>query len=474
MPQVESPIRQAGSFRDPSGFVFELDGRILRAVDEGCLRTVRELRDCGLLARLIEDGLIVPTSIVEDFELERRLRAIYPEPAGFLLHKRICPISYPYEWSPSMLADAGVCTIDLQIRLLEHGYSLKDATAYNIQFHRGRPVFIDIPSIERPARLDVWIGLGQFGRMFTNPLLLNRFKGQSLRSYFLADLDGSDVSRVQRAFGRLELLSPRLLLDITLPYWFGRRASRLDDAQPRRLESKPSSPAAQIINLRRLRAKLTHLAGKQRSAGHWAAYTQTCNYSQRAGECKLREVRDFLREQRPHSVLDVGSNTGRYSMLAAEAGAEVVSIDSDADCIDVLHGQTRRSGQPILPMCVDIANPSPAIGFRNRERASFLDRIDADCVLALAIIHHLHVSANLPLDGIRDMFADLCRRFLVLEFVPTDDVMFRKLMQFRVDLYQDFTLARCLRVFAERFEIIRQVRLDDSPRTLLFMRKKGA
>ena len=239
MLQAESPVRQAGSFRDPSGFVFELDGRILRAVDESCLQTVRELRDSGLLTRLIDDGLVVPTTIVEDPELLQQLRRSIPSPPASFEHERIHPISYPYEWSPSMLADAGICTIDLQIRLLENGYSLKDATAYNIQFHRGRPVFIDIPSIERPPRLDVWIALGQFGRMFTNPLLLNRYKGQSLRSYFLADLDGSDVSRVQRAFGRLELLSPRLLLDVTLPYWFGRRASRLDDTQPRRTGNSP-------------------------------------------------------------------------------------------------------------------------------------------------------------------------------------------------------------------------------------------
>ncbi len=474
MPQVESPVRQPGSFRDPSGFVFELDGRILRAVDEDCLRTVRELVNSGLLNQLMDEGLVVRTSIVEDPDLLRRLEEVYPQPAGFLQHERIRPISYPYEWSPSMLADAGICTLDLQIRLLEHGYSLKDATAYNIQFVRGRPVFIDIPSIERPPRLDVWIALGQFGRMFTNPLLLNRYKGQSLRSCFLADLDGSDVNRVQRAFSRLELLSPRLLLDVTLPYWFGRRASRLDDTQPRRLESRQTSPAAQIMNLRRLRSKLGSLASKNRSDGHWASYTETCSYTDRAEESKERHVRSFLEEHRPASVLDVGSNTGRYSMLALEAGAEVVAIDSDADCVDRLYGQVRRENRPILPMCVDIANPSPAIGFCNRERASFLDRIQADCVLALAVIHHLHVTANLPLTGIRDMLADLCKQYLILEFVPTDDVMFRKLMQFRVDLYQDFTLRACIKAFEERFGVLRQVPVQDSPRTLLFMRKKDA
>ncbi len=472
MPVIELQGRNPASFRDPCGFVFEAGGRVFRAVDQTCFDIVTELNQKGLLAELAEAGLIVRTQIVDDPVLASELTGAYPGFPAFLEHERIHPISYPHEWSASMLADAGIATLELQMRLLEHGYSLKDATAYNIQFAGGRPVFIDIASIERPERLDVWIALGQFGRMFTLPLLLHRRKGHSLRSYFLANLDGSDVAEVQRAFGRLELLRPGLLLDVTLPYWLGRAANGRADAAPQRIGRKETSPTAQILNLRRLRSKLARLARPGRPDGPWTGYAESSSYSDRAEASKVDAVRAFLREFQPGSVLDIGCNTGRHSMLAAESGAGVVSVDRDPDCIDILYRQVRGGRRSILPMCVDIANSSPAIGFRNRERPSFLDRIHAECVFALALVHHLHVSANLPLAAIRDLFGDLTEKYLVLEFIPTDDAMFRRLTRFRRDLYEDFTLENFLAAFRERFDLIRKIPVQDAPRTLLIWKKK--
>lgn len=471
MPVTAPPIRDPASFRDPSGFVFEHGGRILRAVDEGCLATLRELERSGLLTALIDDGLVVNTRIVEE---PGRIAGMCNEPdgpAGLLEHDRIEPISYPSEWSPSMLADAGVATLDLQMRLLGRGFSLKDATAYNIQFVYGRPVFIDIPSIERPARLDVWHALGQFSRMFTLPLLLNHDKGHALSAYFLAHLDGSDLEDVRRAFGRVELLRPRLLLDLTLPYLMERVANRRACSRSVAVAPGETSPAAQMLNLRRLRAKLPKLACQAASAGGWAGYQQTCSYSGTADEAKAASIRAFLGRHRPARVLDIGCNTGRYAELAAESGAAVVAVDRDVACVDQLYRRVRGRDMPILPLCVDIANPSPAIGFRNRERPRFLDRVHADCVFALALIHHLHVAANLLLAGIRDLLADVAERYLVLEFVPRGDVMFERLLRYREDRFDGYTLARCIDVFRERFRLIEQVPVKDSPRTLMFWEK---
>ena len=471
---TEEPVRKAGSFRDPSGFVFELQGRIFRAVDQDCLDTVYQLRDDGLLDRLAEEGLIVRTELVEDPSLQERLSDAYPGYPGFLEHQQISPISYPYEWSATMLADAGVLTLDLQMRLLTHGYSLKDATAYNIQFPNGQPVFIDIPSIIRPGRLDLWIALGQFNRMFTLPLVLNQAKGQSLRAYFLAHLDGSTIAEVRRAFGRLELLKPGLLLDVTLPYLLERFATNGNGVAAPLAEKGTGRAEVQLVNLRRLRAKLQRLARCHKPDSLWTNYAATRNYTDQAQQSKAQAIREFLTEHVPSTVLDLGCNTGLYSMLAAECGASVTAVDADCESIDLLYRQIRNEPQPILPLCVDLANPSPAIGFCNRERESFLDRINVDCVLALAVIHHLHVTANLPVAGIRDLFADLTRRFCVLEFVPTNDDMFRQLIKYRTDSFDRFTLADCIEVFQERFALVRQVPVADSPRTLLFWEKREA
>jgi SAM-dependent methyltransferase len=413
-----------------------------------------------------------------------------------------------------------LATLELQMELIGHGYSLKDATAYNIQFVSGKPIFIDLPSIERADRLDIWPALGQFNRMFTLPLLLHQRKGMSLRSCFLAHLDGMDVDEARRGFGLLELIRPDLLLDLTLPYLLGRRTKNKDywrtadktriarsrrhfvsgriengkwrietaaspgrrpakespgrDAQARTGETPvPHTLDAQRLNLQRLHRKLRKLASRYRPAGTWADYTRTCSYNDRADASKQSLVNAFFAEYPPSSVLDVGCNTGTYSKLAAEAGARVLAIDSDPASVDLLFRDVGEQQNPILPLCVDLANPSPGIGFRNRERSPFLERCRSECVLALAVIHHLHVSANLPLTEIRDLFADIAEEYLVLEFVPRDDVMFQQLIRFRADLYDGFTLENCITCFSEQFELIRQAVIADSPRTLLFWRKRG-
>jgi SAM-dependent methyltransferase len=468
---LTAPRRNSASFRDPCGFVFDLDGRVLRAVDVSCHDIFTDLVRSGLFAELVGAGLVIDTKPVDDPAVLERLRAAYPGWKHFLEHKRIAHISYPYEWSPAMLADAGILTLDLQIRLLERGYSLKDATAYNIQFVNGRPVFIDIPSIERPPRLDVWIGLGQFSRMFTYPLLLNREKGQSLRSYFLAHLGGAPVEEVRRAFGRLEVFRPSLLWDVALPCWLSRR-DQSREVTPIGTQGKPASAQGQIWNLKRIRRKLTRLGRSRVARGVWADYTSTCGYSAASEAAKVEAVRRFLDARRPANVLDLGCNTGQYTELAHARGADVVAVDSDVECVDALYCATRAAQSPILPLCVDVANPSPAVGFRNVERLCFLDRMSPDCVFALALIHHLHVSANLPIADISEMFAELTARYLVLEFVPEDDPMFRKLMRFRRELNGEYTLKNCMRAFGERFKLIDRVDLPESTRTLLFWEKK--
>ena len=381
-------------------------------------------------------------------------------------------LTWPYEWSVSMLADAGVLTLDLQLALVESGCALKDATAYNVQFDHGQPRFIDISSFERPRRRDIWFAMGQFQRMFVYPLLLCRYSGWDLRSYFLANLDGLDVRQVSRAFGWLEKLHPPLLFDVTLPDVLGRWADRRGTAKREILERPRDNPQAQILLLRSLRSKVRRLAAGYRPRGTWADYGQICNYEDQAKKAKKDLVRRFLESTRPGLVMDVGCNTGEFSRLAVECGAEVVAVDSDHDTVEVLYRDLRKNPAPITPMVIDLCNPSPGIGLMNRERPPFLGRFRPDCVLALALIHHLLVSGNLPLAAIRDMMHELTERDLILEFVPTDDSMFRRLMKFRADLFAGLTLDACRDVFLQRFELLREEPIAGSKRTLLFLRKK--
>ncbi len=470
--------RISGSFRDPSGYVFEHQGRIFRALDAAAAALLRDLESKGHLDRWIQEGLLVGTRLVTDPALNRELGAAHPGFEAFLEHDRIEPITYPYEWSTSMLADAGRLTLRLQGELLKLGLSLKDATAYNIQFVQGRPVFIDLTSIEKPARLDLWFALGQFNRMFLYPLLLVKHAGWDLRSYFLSNLDGRSTLQAGQAFPFHKRWSPALILDIGLPFALEKKVKAGKVKAPRPPAASASgapagNPVVQDMTLRRLDKKITALAQSIAPETVWGDYTQICSYDEAAEASKKTLVREFLQQAQAATVLDIGCNTGDYSRIAAEGGADVLATDFDIGAVEQMYRRLRTEPKSITPMVVDIANPSPGIGYLNAERPAFLDRARPDCVLALAVIHHLLVGANLPMAAIRDLFATLAQKHLVLEFVPTDDVMFRKLIEFRVNLFEHVTLDHCLAVFSEKFALVRQESIQHSPRTLLLFEKRG-
>lgn len=465
--------RLAASFRDPDGYVFRHADRIFRALGTSFVPVLNEIEEIGLLASLTQNGTLVASTRVNG-ALRQELQAAHPDSAEFVEHEPIVPITYPYEWSVSMLADAGVLTLDLQLRLLAAGLSLKDATAYNVQFRGGKPVFIDLTSIERPARLDIWKALGQFNQMFTFPLLLNREQGWDLRSYFLGSLGGRTLEQVSRSFGSLSRWRPSLLLDLTLPLVLGRRVEKQEPDKPTAAATpkSPGSPEAQKANLGRLRSKVRDLAAGYKPSGVWADYTATCTYDAAASNAKRDLIRAYLERHKPGSVLDLGCNTGEYSYLAAGTGARVISVDQDHDAIEMLYRRLKKEPASITPMIADLSNPSPGIGFRNQERDPLLRRIESDLVFALALLHHLLVSANLSLESSRDLLFDLSRQHVVLEFVPTDDPMFRRLLRFRSEDFSWLTLESCRAVLAQRFTVVEEHPVPGTPRTLLFLRKR--
>lgn len=466
------PGRVAGSYRDPAGYVFFHDGEVYRAVDEDCYRTLQRLDHSGLLERLIEAGYLIGTRFVTDGRLLSVLQQAHPGHAAFLQHERVEEVTYPYEWTVSMLADAAVLTLDLQMELLEAGFSLKDATAFNIQFVGSQPRFIDLPSIERPARLDLWYALGQFNRMFLFPLLLCRHRGWDLRSYFLANLGGRDVDFLARSFGRFGRWRPGLLLDVTLPWLLERQAERNDQLAAKDYQKASVNREPLLLNLRRLRRKVLKLAAGYKPRGMWSTYGEICNYNQTAEEGKKRFVREMLESVRPRHVLDMGCNTGEYSLLAAETGARVTAVDQDHDVAEILYRRLRGSAKPILPLTLDATNPSPAVGFRNTERTTFTERVRPDCVLALALLHHLLVSGNLSLSAASELLADLTDDYLLLEFVPPADDMFQRLTRFRQNLHADLSLGECRRTFGQMFTVLGEYAVPDSQRVLLWMRKR--
>ena len=442
----ETIQKESGSFRDPSGFVFRYHNQIYRCVDEPAWLLVEEIGKAGVLGDLVRKDLIVDTKPVDEGSaLYKELGALLGnEHAHILAHEQIPVISYPSELSYAMLADAGLLHLLLQTELFEKGLSLKDASAFNVQFKKGRPVFIDIPSIEHPAKFNAWIAYGQFCRMFLFPLVLKLYRGYDIRDCFLAHIDGMDVGCTYKMLGPMQAWRPSLFIDVLLQYFLQEHSSgnkRIEELAHKKDygSHKSGDPEIQIANLNRLERKLLKLRERLSSRGQWIKYSTDNSYSAKGEDEKADFIREFIGKYRPATVLDMGCNTGRFSRIAAEGGSRVVAVDSDHDCVDMLYREAREKDLNILPLHMEIGSPTPAMGFMNEERRSFLGRIDCDCLFMLAVVHHLLVSGRIPLDSIREMCRKLAKRWLIIEFVPVEDPMFKKLLELRENIYGHIT-----------------------------------
>lgn len=445
--------------------MFSSGESILRGVTPAFIETFDIARECGILGELVSKSRLIETRRLPDNEaretgiLDDRLRAV-------LLHRRLELVTFPYEWTFSMLADAAIVTLEIQLALLQHGLGLKDASAFNIQFDGSSPVLIDVTSIHKPERLDVWEALGQFGQMFTYPLMLARYRGWDLRSYFMGHLNGHDVLRVAQASGWTRW-HPRNLLDVTIPALLQRLTGAVH-AVPSR---SSSTPLAQTLNLRRLLLKISRLRQGYQPTSRWSHYDAP-GYTPDARQAKCDVVRTLLMRTSPETVLDIGCNTGQFSVLAAECGARVIAIDADHDAVDVLYRKLAGGSGWIQPLVIDVTNPSPAVGFRNTERPAVLERIRADCVLALGVIHHLFVDGNLPLEAIRDQLFSLTRRHVILEFIPREDDMFGQLSRGRRMDFESYTHKRVRAVLEGCFRIESDQAIAGSQRRMLLLRRR--
>jgi SAM-dependent methyltransferase len=466
-------VRVPGSFRDPSGYVFRYGKKIFRTLDQGCFETLQELDQSKLLRELVDQQLLVGSQFVSDSRLKEELCLEHPGFEHFVEHEKIESISFPYEWSVNMLADAALTTIKVQKKLLSKGFSLKDGTAYNIQFHKGRPVFIDITSIEKPHRLDLWFAMGQFNQMFCFPLLLTKHRGWDIKSYFIGNPAGFSLGRMGEAFGRMKSFMPSAFLDIGLPNLLSRKSDGERDDGRELIERDSKNPKALLLNLNRIESKIRRLAKGYKHSSDWSDYTNFTHYDSEEKVLKKKLVKRLVAECSPGSVLDVGCNTGEFSFIAAESGARVTSIDSDHDAVDLLYQKSREGNLDITPLVADVSCPSPGLGYMNTEWPSFLERSEHDMVIALAVIHHLLVSANLSMEAIRDMFSSLSRSHLILEFVPPQDPMFQKIMRFRVNLFDHVNLEYCKKIFSEKYNLVTEQQITGSQRVLLLFEKKS-
>ena len=461
---VLSGARDSGSFRDPSGFVFWRDGQPYRQIQESFASEWDAFESSPLKARLLDKGRLIPYETVALDEADR------PGAHAVIRPERIEFISYPYEWTFGELRDAALLTLDVQLEAMDVGWTLKDASAYNVQFRDARPILIDSLSFEPFEDGAPWVAYRQFCEHFLAPLALVAKRDVRLTNLLRADPDGIPLDLASRLLPWRTRFNFGLLSHVHLHARAQRRyAGNEDDgvaARGARIDRKRL--AALIGNLRSTVAGLSW-----RPAGtEWADYADHTSYNDAATADKARLVEAFVGEVPGPRAWDLGANTGRYSRIAATAGKRVLAFDIDPAAAEQNYRQVRAEGRSdILPLILDVANPSPGIGWAGRERRSLLERADPDVVLALALVHHLAISRNVPLPMLLELFADLAP-WAVVEFVPKEDSMVRRLLASRRDVFPDYHLDGFRAAAAERFEIVREAPIQDSLRVLFLLRRR--
>ena len=473
------------SFRDPAGKLLSLDDRILRVVNEDGVTNLRAFLDSKTFLKFKERGSIVNTEFIDD---DSALRLV--EEAGItegsathldltvVEHERIPFQNFPYEWPPEMLHQAANLTLDLAESLLADGLGLKDATPYNILFRGTRPVFVDVLSFEkRDSRDPVWLALAQFERTFLLPLLASKYFGISLEQLLTTRRDGLEPEEVYEVCGPLQRLRPLFLNTVSIPTWLKRRSNPEGSGLYEKKSLNSPEKARFIVSclLKRLRKSLVQLKPACNSTSTWSDYLDgNNNYSEEHFQKKHDFVEQTLEEFRPVRVLDVGCNTGHFSLIAARRGAGVVAIDYDPVVVGKTWLRADAESLDILPLVVSLTRPTPAVGWRNRECASFLTRACGhfDAVLMLAIIHHMLVTDRIPLSEIIDLAAELTTDLLIIEFIAPADSMFRRLVRGRDQLFQYLTRDLFEETCKKHFEIVRTQTLEGTHRWLYVLRKR--
>ncbi len=472
----ERPLLEPGSYRDRDGRVAYSGGRVYRFLSARALADWEALEETGFFGELVSEGKVVRTERVDPIPAE--LTELASGWAGLLRHERIPWISYPYEWSFGMLKRAALLQLELMRRALAEGFVLKDASAYNVQWRGASPVFIDVPSFQRLEEGEVWAGYLQFCRLFLYPLMLTAYKGVAFHPWLRGSLDGISPEDCARLFTKRDLFRPGVFADVYLQSRFQRAAS--DRATSSRKEVASSGFSTTMIerNVERLTRIVTGLEWKA-GRSTWSEYAGDNSYDEADRQVKGAFVQKALALRQWQLVWDLGSNTGTYSRMAAAASDYVVAMDADHLAVDRLFaelsdnpgraGDREPAAERLLPLVADLADPSPGLGWRWLERRPPVDRGLPEMVLFLALVHHIAIGANVPLDELVAWLAGLSE-YLVIEWVDKEDPMVRRLLLNKEDLFAEYDRSNFERLVGERFEVLDRAELASGTRVLYLLR----
>ena len=448
--------KEFSSFRDPSGCVFVENNDVYRRIAPSYFEQYHALMS-ALYDELIKFNALIPHEEIHENEQEILIK---PEKIPF--------ISYPYEWSFGELKDAALLTLKIHRRAMKHNLILKDASAYNIQFRNGRPVLIDTLSFDFYNDGEPWGAYGQFCRHFLAPLLLMVYKDIRLNKLLSLFIDGVPLDLAANLLGgRGGFFALQHIV------WHSKSIAKHETDGRKKLFSGLKIKISRSKHLALIEALIRGIEKLELKnvVTEWGDYYANTNYTPEAGEAKSNLVREFLKILQPSTVWDLGANDGTYSRLALENGANVTAFDIDPIAVERNYQSVKKSHEAVLPLILDLTNPSPGIGFANKERTTITERQEPDCVMALAVIHHLAISNNLPLEMLASWFASMTRG-LIIEFVPKEDSQVELLLATRRDIFPNYNQEYFEKIFSEYFNLKRKENIEGSKRVLYCFERK--
>jgi ribosomal protein L11 methylase PrmA len=460
--------KEHSSFRDRSGFVFYENGNVYRAVSNSYKGQFDALVSSGLYDVLVKEDLLIPHTESLSSRLSLAID-LNPNIYKILQPEKLFYISYPYEWCFQQLKDAALLTLDIQLKALEHNMTLKDASAFNVQFRHGRPVFIDTLSFEQYVEGNPWIAYRQFCCHFVAPLALMTRVTSDLRRLSQLFVDGIPLSVASKLLPRKTRLSPFYLLHIH--YHAKLEAKYSGDAEA-------SKKVKRHLSKTKLIAILNHLASGIRSMKlpskktEWADYYSEFSYSDKAIESKKTLIKEWAAAISPKITWDLGCNAGMFSEIVQPFSQQVVSFDIDHLAIEKFYNSVKeKKYKNILPLVLDLNNPSASIGWANKERKSFAERGKTDLILALALVHHLCIGNNVPIADVAEFFGNLTR-WLIIEFVPKQDKQTQRLLITKKDIFIDYDQGGFEKAFEAFFTIENKQQITGTERILYLMKQK--
>lgn len=452
---------EPGSFRDPANAVFYAGDRVLRGLDERAAAEFAALQASAFFPALTGAGKVVQTGVVEE-------PGLAPEYAAVLEHERIPFVSYPYEWSFSMLRDAAALHLEVLLAALDDGFTMKDGYSFNVQWRGVAPIFIDIGSFEQGIS-GPWVGYRQFCQTFLYPLMLEAYLGVPFQRELRGDLEGVTPTEMRRLLSGRRRFKRGVFKHVYLHSVAESRVTERSEAVRADLGKAGFGAELAKATVRNL-AKLVARLRSRRADSAWHAYRQTCSYSDEERAAKARFVEAAVERVGADGLplaWDLGANDGAFARIAAQRADHVVAVDYDDVTVDAMYRSLREDGVGnVLPLVMNLLDPSPNRGWRGAERQAFVDRGRPNLVLALALVHHLAIAANVPLREVVSWLRSLGGA-LVVEFVERHDPMATRLLaNKRAGLFPEYEIDVFERLLAEHYDIAQREPLPGGTRTL--------